>query len=189
MNLVLVGYRCSGKTAVGKVLAEVLRRDFLDTDALIEQRAGASVETLVLERGWDHFRALERRLVEEVSRRDSLVIATGGGVVIDHTNVINLKHKAWAVWLRVRAEVLRGRMNEEQRSGRTRPSLTGGDPIEEITQVLRFREPLYRSAAELVVDTDGLSVQQVAAVIMRNLPKGFLGEQPCPEIHLENFSL
>jgi shikimate kinase len=173
MNVVLIGYRCSGKSAVGRVLARELERDFLDMDELMEKRVGCSIEKLVFGRGWDHFRDTEKRLVKEVSKRDNLVIATGGGVVMDKENVINLKHNAWVVWLNGKAEVLRDRMAEEHKSGRIRPSLTGADSLEEITEVLSLREPLYKTAAELIVDTSGFSVPEVTALIIRNLPKGF----------------
>ena len=173
MNVVLIGYRCSGKTAVGKTLARELERDFLDTDALIEEIAGCSIETLVFERGWEHFRDIEKKLVEEASKRDTLVIATGGGVVMDEDNVRNLKHNAWVVWLNGKPEVLRERMAGEHKSGRTRPSLTGAGSLEEITEVLTLREPLYHMAAEHMVDTSGLSVAEVTALIIRNLPQGF----------------
>ncbi len=173
MNVVLIGYRCSGKTAVGKTLARQVERDFLDTDALIEEIAGCSIETLVSRRGWNHFRDMEKRLIAEVSKRENLIIATGGGVVMDEDNVRNLKHNTWVVWLKGKPEILRERMAEEQKSGRIRPSLTGAGSLEEITQVLSLREPLYQMAAEHMVDTSSLSVLEVTALIIRNLPQGF----------------
>jgi shikimate kinase len=171
MNIVLIGYRCSGKTTVGEILANELGRDFLDADALIEEKACCSIETLISTKGWDHFREIEKGLVEEVSRRDNLVIATGGGVVMDEENVKNLKENAWIVWLNGRPEVLKDRMGKEQRSGKGRPSLTGADPLVEIEQVLSIRKPLYEQAGDLTVDTSNLSIREVAALIMKNLPK------------------
>ena len=173
MNIVLIGYRCSGKTAVGKILARELGMDFLDTDALIEDRAGCSIEKIISSKGWDHFRKIEKRLTEEVSRRDDLVIATGGGVVMDEDNVKNLKENAWIVWLDGNPEVLKQRMDRERSRGKIRPSLTGADPLEEIEQVLSTRRPLYEDAGDLTVDTSNLSIQEASALIMKNLPKGF----------------
>ena len=175
MNIVLIGYRCSGKTAVAKIVARELGRDFLDMDALIEENAGCSIETIVSRRGWDHFREIEKRLVEEVSERDNLVIATGGGVVVDEGNVKNLRKNGWIVWLNGKAEVLKERMDKEQRSGKKRPSLTGADPLEEIKQVLDVRTPLYEQSATLVVDTSTLFLREVAALIMKSLPKNHMG--------------
>ena len=175
MNIVLIGYRCCGKTEVGKILAGELGRDFLDMDALIEENAWCSIETIISRHGWDRFREIEKRLIEEVSRGDNLVIATGGGVVMDKENVKNMKENGWIVWLNGKSEVLKGRMDKEQRSDKIRPSLTGADPLEEIKQVLEARTPLYEQAANLVVDTTTLSLREVAASIIKALPKGLQG--------------
>ena len=171
MNIVLIGYRCSGKTVVGKILARELGRAFLDTDALIEERSGRSIERMISTKGWDQFRETEKRLVEEVSRRNNLVIATGGGIVMDGENVKNLKQNGWVVWLKGEPEVLKERMAKEQGSGRVRPSLTGADPLEEIREVLNVREPFYEQAGDLVVDTSSLSIRDAADLIIENLPK------------------
>jgi shikimate kinase len=170
MNIVLIGYRCSGKTAVGEILAYELGRDFLDTDTLIEERAGCSIEALIYTKGWVYFRETEKGLVQEVSMKDNLVIATGGGVVMDEGNVKNLKKNSWIVWLNGRPEVLKERMGKEQRSGKSRPSLTGADPLAEIEGILSIRKPLYEQAGDLTVDTSNLSIQEAASVIMKNLP-------------------
>ena len=172
MNIVLIGYRCSGKTEIGKMLVRELRRDFLDTDSLIEKNTGCSIEVIISRSGWDRFREIEKRLVKEVSRRDNLVIATGGGVVIDEENVKNLKENGWIVWLKGESEVLKMRMDSEQKSNKIRPSLTGADPLEEIKHVLEARTPLYEQAANLVVDTTTLSLMEVASSIIKALPKG-----------------
>ena len=171
MNIVLIGYRCSGKTAVGKIVARELQRNFLDTDVLIEERACCSIETLISTKGWDHFREIEKGVVQEVSMRDGLVIATGGGVVMDEQNVKNLKGNGWIVWLNGKAEVLKDRMGKEQSSGKGRPSLTGADPLEEIRQVLDVRTPVYEQAATLVVDTTTLTLREVADLVMKRLPQ------------------
>jgi shikimate kinase len=171
MNIVLIGYRCSGKTEIGKILAGELGREFFDMDALIEENAWCSIETIIFWDGWDRFRDIEKMLVEEVSRGDNLVIATGGGVVMDKENVKNLKKNGWIVLLKGETEVLKERMDKEQRSGRIRPSLTGADPLEEIKQVLEERTPLYEQAANIVVDTTTHSIKEVAASIIEALPK------------------
>ncbi len=169
MNIVLIGYRCSGKTEVGKILSRELEKDFLDTDELIQGNAGCSIETIISKDGWNRFREIEKSLIEEVSRRDNMIIATGGGVVMDEDNVKNLKKNAWIVWLDGKLDVLRQRMNREQRSGNVRPSLTGVDPLEEIQQVMDVRIPLYKKAANFVVDTTTLTPMEVAASIIKAL--------------------
>ncbi|MBW1858440.1 MAG: shikimate kinase, partial [Deltaproteobacteria bacterium] len=152
-----------------------LRRDFIDTDFLIENKIGCSIEMIISRHGWDHFREIEKRLVEEASRGDNLIIATGGGVVMDKENVKNLKENGWIVWLKGESEALKARMDNEQKSSKIRPSLTGADPLEEIKQVLEERTPLYEQAANLVVDTTSLSLIEVASSIIKALPKGLQG--------------
>ena len=175
MNIVLIGYRCSGKTAIGKMLVRELRRVFLNTDSLIEKTTGFSIEMIISRHGWDYFREIEKRLTEEASRGDNLVIATGGGVVMDKENVKNLKENGWIVWLKGNSEVLKARIDNEQKSNKIRPSLTGVDPLEEIKQVLKERTPLYEKAANFVVDTTTLSLKEVASLIIKALPKGLQG--------------
>jgi shikimate kinase len=171
MNIVLIGYRCTGKTSVGKQLGAQLGRDFLDTDTKIEERAGRSIEWVVAHRGWEYFRRIERSVIKEISMSDALVIATGGGVVMDEENVENLRRNGWVVWLEGSAEVLRARMAKDQESGKARPALTGRTSTEEIGQVLKSRVPLYQRASHVQIDTNANTVSQVAAMIMRSLPK------------------
>lgn len=175
MNIVLIGYRCSGKTVVGKILARDLGRDFLDTDEMIEENTGSSIEMIISREGWNYFRDIEKRVIEEVSARDHLVIGTGGGVVVDRENRENLKRNGWLVWLKAEAQVIKDRMEMEQRSGKIRPSLTGTDPLEEIKGVLNTRMPLYQEAGDLMVDTSFLSTREAAARILNALPKGLKG--------------
>jgi shikimate kinase len=169
MNIVLIGYRCSGKTEVGKILASKLRRDFVDTDELIEENTGCSIESIVSSKGWRYFREIERGLIMEVGGRDSLVIATGGGVVMDGENVNSLRRNGWIVWLNGNAGVLKERMDRDQISGKIRPSLTGADPQKEIEEVLRMRKPLYEETYDFAVDTSTLSAKEVAALIVKSL--------------------
>jgi shikimate kinase len=175
MNIVLIGYRCTGKTAVGKILATELGRGFLDTDRLVEEETGSSIQGLVSAKGWDHFREREKSVVEEVTEGDNLVIATGGGVVMDWENVAHLRRNGWIVWLKADAAVIKERMEREERSGTVRPSLTGSDPIEEINRVLSSRASLYGEAADLMVDTSASSPREVADLVMKALPSGVKG--------------
>ena len=170
MNIVLIGYRCSGKTTVGKILATELKRDFLDTDLLIKNHAGCGIEIIISRDGWGRFRDMEKSVIKEVSDRDNLVIAAGGGVVTDKDNVENLKRNGFVVWLKGDIEVLKQRMNEDRISGNLRPSLTGVDPTDEIKRVLDKRNPFYRRVGNLEVDTSLLSARDVADSILLNLP-------------------
>jgi shikimate kinase len=164
MNIVLIGYRCSGKTSAGNLLAAALGREFIDLDALLEHRAGTSIETLVADRGWEY------DLVAEVCRKDGLVIAPGGGAVIQQENVCLLRQNGFVVWLKGEARILRARMLKEEHAGNVRPPLTGSDSLAEIEEVLALRTPLYQQVADLVVDTTDLSANEVARAIMERLP-------------------
>jgi shikimate kinase len=170
MNIVLIGYRCSGKTAVGRVLADELGMGFADTDLLIEEDAGEPIDALISTTSWDHFRNLERDLIEKISKKDNQVIATGGGVVVSQENVKVLKRDGWVVWLDAEPNVLKERMEKEQQSGNIRPSLTGADPLAEIEEVMNVRRPMYQEAGDFMVDTTRRSEPEAAALIMKNLP-------------------
>ena len=169
MNIVLIGYRCSGKTTVGRLLAERTGKDFRDTDIMVEEATGTSIEDLVSTGGWKPFRALEKQAVRAVSAQDDLVIAVGGGAVLDEENVRNLVKGAFVVWLDGAPEVLRERLEGEQRSGKIRPSLTGEDPLTEIRQVLQTRRPVYEKVSFLRVDTSVLGPAETATVIIKTL--------------------
>ncbi len=171
-NIVLIGYRCSGKTSVGKMVAERLARSFLDTDTLIEDKARRSIEEIISRDGWEHFRDIEREVIREVSGLEGLVIATGGGVVTDEENVRNLKKNGFVVWLRGEVEVLKSRMEKDDETGKKRPSLTGEDPMKEIRKVLDVRNPLYGKACDLIIDTTRLTIQEVAESIIREFAEG-----------------
>lgn len=177
MNIVLIGYRCSGKTSVGKLLAGELGREFVDLDALLEDHAGTSIESLVADRGWEFFRKLEHNLLAEVCRKDGLVIAPGGGAVIQQENVCLLRQNGFVVWLKGEARILRARMLKEEHAGKVRPSLTGSDSLAEIEEVLTLRTPLYHQAADLVADTTDLSAEAVTRAIMGKLPVELRGKK------------
>jgi shikimate kinase len=169
MNIVLIGGRCSGKTTVGRLLADRTGRAFQDTDTLVEKMAGASIEELVAARGWSGFRALEKQAVATVAEKDRQVIATGGGAVLDRDNVRNLAKQGFLVWLDGRPEVLAGRLAAQQQTGEIRPSLTGADPVAEIGQIMKTRRKVYEEISALRVDTSNLSAVEVAEGIMEDL--------------------
>ena len=175
MNIVLIGYRCSGKSTVGKIIAKKLKRDFLDTDVMIEEEAGSSIEEIISIDGWEHFREVEKCIIKTVSGSSNLVLATGGGIVMDVDNVKNLKKGGFIVWLRGDIDVLRARMEKDHRSGNKRPSLTGEDPVKEIRKVLDIRDPLYSQAGDFVVDTSCLSLQEVADSIINEVQRIGIG--------------
>jgi shikimate kinase len=166
INLILVGYRCSGKTSVGKIIAQRTGMGFYDTDNLIEKRAGRSVGEIVAGEGWDGFREIEEAVVRDASELKNSVIATGGGVIISGDNIRNLKRSGYLIWLEGDADILMKRMEKDNSEGRNRPSLTGCDPVEETKKVLEIRNPLYLAAADLVINTDRLSLEEIAERVL-----------------------
>ena len=100
MNIVLIGYRGAGKTTVGHRLVARLKMKFVDTDDLIEERQGAPISQIVKSQGWDHFRKLEKAIIEEISKEDHLIIASGGGAVLDTDNVMTFRRNGFIIWLR-----------------------------------------------------------------------------------------
>ncbi|MBW1782033.1 MAG: shikimate kinase [Deltaproteobacteria bacterium] len=170
MNIVLVGYRCSGKTTVGKLLARDLEKGFLDTDHLIEAKTGVSIASYVSQNGWKNFRRVEREIIEAIATKNNMVIATGGGVVMEQENVEDLKRNGWVVWLITEASVIRERMKHAQAQDDFRPALSGADPLNEIDTILRERSPAYERASNYRVSTDAKTAEQVEQAIMNILP-------------------
>lgn len=158
-NLVLIGMMGTGKTEVGKRLAAQLGWCLADTDELLKQRAGLSIAEIFCRHGEPYFRGLEREVIRELAQRRALVIATGGGVVLNAENVADLRAGGILVWLRAETETLFARLQGDE----SRP-LFGGEA--ELSALLCAREPLYREAAHLRVDTTGRTVLQVAEEIL-----------------------
>lgn len=170
-NLVLIGYRATGKTSVGAELARILGRPFVDLDRVLVAEAGWSVADLVAHQGWAEFRRREKELVARYRGDRGRVLATGGGVVLDPENVAMLRENGIIIWLTADPATIRTRLEADRPGENFRPSLTGGDTVDEVMEVLKFRESLYRAAAEVVVDTTQQPVPQVVGEILAVLGK------------------
>lgn len=171
MNIVLIGYRCSGKSVIGEALASELCRKRLDTDRLIEDFTSQPIEDLIPLHGWSYFRKVERNIVKKVSAMDRLIISTGGGAVMDQRNIDQLKRNGWLIWLDCCPDILVKRMESDRESGKVRPPLMGKDPILEIKEVLKFRRPFYERAANYILDTSSLSIKEATTLILKALPE------------------
>jgi shikimate kinase len=169
MNLILIGFRASGKTSVGKKLSGLLGLPFYDTDMMIRQQTGKTVRQMVLEGGWPAFRQAERATVASLAgKEEASVIALGGGAVLDPANVEVLKPRGFFIWLQADKETIQERLKGDRASAEQRPPLS--NPVNgDIEEILRHRIPLYESLAELVFDTTGLSVEAVAEEILAAL--------------------
>jgi shikimate kinase len=171
MNVVLIGYRGTGKSTVGRILADRLGRELISTDAAVVQRAGLPIPDIVARHGWEHFRDLESQVCRELSARDGLVLDTGGGAILRSENVACLKAGGILFWLTAEVGTIAGRISGDTQ----RPSLTGTKSFtEEIEEVLRERLPKYEVAADHRVATDNRTPTEVAEAILSEL-KGFPG--------------
>lgn len=164
-NIVLIGYRCTGKTSVGKKIAEMLKIPFYDTDDLIKKETGTAIMELVAKNGWPFFRAKEREVIARLAELQGSVLALGGGAVRDVRNIDRLKRNGVLVWLRADIKTIAARMGCDPGSIEQRPSLTGSDPVAEIEDVLRQRLPDYEKAADFSIDTSTLDIDAVAGRI------------------------
>ena len=166
MNIVLIGYRGTGKSTVGKVLAARLRRPIVSTDKEIVRRAGSSIPEIVAAHGWDYFRDLESTVCQELAGQDNLVIDTGGGAILRQQNVDVFKTSGRLIWLTASVETIASRIGGDTQ----RPSLTGTKShVEEIRDVLTERIPKYQAAADLTIATDGRSIDDLATTILQHL--------------------
>jgi shikimate kinase len=170
MNIILIGYRGSGKSTVGSRLAARLQMKFVDTDDLIESKEG-HISDIVKSKGWDHFRRLEKSVIEEISKGNNLIIAPGGGTVLDADNVKALKRSGFIIWLKADQQILLKRIQKDQVSSTRRPTLTGKGILEEIEETISEREPFYEKASEIQIDTSALDVEAVVEDILTILKR------------------
>ena len=163
MNIVLIGYRGTGKSTVGKLLARRLGHELVSTDAEIVKRAKQSIPEIVAQHGWEYFRDVESDVCRDLAERDQLVIDTGGGAILRPQNVEVLKRSGKLIWLTATVETITARIGGDTQ----RPSLTGTKSfVDEIRDVLRDRAPKYQAAADHVVQTDGRSIQHLVEAIL-----------------------
>ena len=168
-NLVLIGYRATGKTSVGARLAEVLERPFVDLDQVLVHEAGRPIADIVAQGGWPEFRQMERQLVDRYRYPRGVILATGGGVVLDPHNVAALRENGILIWLYADPAAIQARLAQDQPRDANRPSLTGEDAIREAAAVAEERAPLYQAAAQISIDTTHRSLNQVVKLVLEAL--------------------
>jgi len=160
-NLALIGFMGTGKSSVGRLVADLLHFTFLDTDHVIEARAGKSIADIFAQDGEPAFRNWERRIVEELALRDKTVISTGGGLPANEKNLASLKKHALVVCLWASAETI----YERVRGHDHRPLLNEADPLAKIRSLLTIREPYYRQA-DVLVNAEIRSVRELAMQVI-----------------------
>ena len=160
-NIILIGFMGSGKTEVGKVLAERLGYSLVDTDRIIEKKIGKSISDIFRENGEDYFREIEAGVVRELSNVNGYVISTGGGIIMKKENILNLKKGGLMVWLKSSPETIYERVKFESH----RPLLNVENPLEEIKRLLGVRERFY-AEADISIDTDALDAAEIVDIII-----------------------
>ena len=161
-NLFLVGPMGAGKTTIGRFLADNLNLEFIDLDAEIEARCGANIPWIFDVEGEAGFRKRESRLLEEITGRSGILLATGGGAVLDECNRHILKQRGYVAYLSASVEQLL----ERTANDRNRPLLQVENPRDIIETLISERDPLYREVADLVVVTEKRKPQVVAEDIV-----------------------
>jgi len=165
-NIALIGFMGAGKTAVGQLLAKKLGRKFIELDSLIEQKAGKSIPEIFKQDGEIAFRELEIEVTKETADKKNLVIACGGGMVLNKINIDRLKRESVIVYLTASLRVI---LKRTLTDGETRPLLNVPDKTSEIRELLRFRKPFYERAADVKIDTSKLDTNAVAEQIIEKL--------------------
>lgn len=159
MNIVLTGYRGTGKSVVGDLLSERLGMRSIGMDAEIVKRAGISIPEIVAKYGWHGFRDLESQLVNDLTALDNIIIDTGGGVIERPENIDKLRINSHIFWLKASVDVIVSRIKGDT----GRPALSDGKTFtEEVEDILKQRTPKYKNAAQYEIDTDMLTPMQVA---------------------------
>lgn len=164
-NIFLIGPMGAGKSTIGRRLAKVTGKKFLDCDHAIEERTGVSITTIFDIEGEPGFRKRESRQIDELTQQDNIVLATGGGVVLNDRNRERLAERGTVIYLRTSV----AQQVERTRADRNRPLLETDDPERKLAELMKVREPLYLDIADIVVDTDHRHSNQVVRDIQKIL--------------------
>ncbi|MGC9976990.1 MAG: shikimate kinase [Syntrophales bacterium] len=185
MHVILIGYRGTGKSAVGRRLAEKLKMPFYDTDELIEQEAARSIGDMVAEEGWEYFRKRECEIIGKLAVLQRGIVATGGGAVLDRGNCDMLKEHGLLIWLRADMATIVERIRDDATNKEPRPPLLHDDACGETEDILSQRLPIYRKLADFSIDTTDKSIDEIAAAVclfMSGTGRFIKKESACQEI-------
>lgn len=164
-NIFLVGLMGAGKTTIGRQLSKSLDKPFVDSDHEIEQRTGVNIPVIFEVEGEAGFRQREKAMIEELSQRRDIILATGGGAVLNEDNRRNLKENGVVIYLRANVFDLLARTRHD----RNRPLLQTADPQKKLEELFQQRDPLYREVADIIIDTGQQSVSQLTRLLEKKL--------------------
>ena len=165
MKVFLIGYRCTGKSTVGKILADKLTYAFLDLDRMLENETKSDIKRLVELHGWSYFRQMEQKALFSTQSREHTVVSTGGGIILDSANIAYILANGFSVWLQTDIHTILSRLMTDPETPDSRPALTDKNLIEETKEMLAMRTPLYEKAAHLSINTAWLSPEEIALII------------------------
>ena len=165
-SIALIGFMGVGKTAVGEALAKKLNKEFVELDSLIERKAGKSITEIFQQDGEVAFRELEIEVTKEVAEGKNLVIACGGGVVLNKINIDRLRNESIIVYLTASPRIILKRTSND---GEERPLLKTPNKALEIQELLKFRKPFYERAADIKINTSKLDIDSVVEQIISKL--------------------
>jgi len=166
-NIFLVGPMGAGKSTVGRQLSKATRKRFFDSDKAIEERTGASISLIFDLEGEEGFRRREQSMIDELTAMDEIVLATGGGAVLDENNRASLMSRGFVVYLQAPVDLLVERTSRD----RSRPLLQTDDMQARVSELLIERDPIYRQVADTIVQTDRRSARHVVREIQSRLEK------------------
>jgi shikimate kinase len=172
ISIAFIGFRATGKSFLGKILAETLNRQFVDMDERLIESFGRPINEWVAIHGWQSFRQAESKLLEALSTERNIVLATGGGIILSSQNRETLRTHFLVVWLQASPETIHARLTRDPKSPSHRPALTTLSLKEEIRELLAERSPLYEETAHLIITTDNAHPAELVSGI-----RGFLEDR------------
>jgi shikimate kinase len=178
IRIFLIGYRCTGKTTVARLLGEKLGWDSVDADEVLEARYKTTIRQIFASEGEAGFRDKEEQVFVDLCQLRQHVIATGGGVILRESNRHQMREAGFVIWLTADAETIWKRMQSDPASSERRPPLTVGG-MAEIEDILRIREPLYRACAQLTLSSVERSPEEIAQQIAQLLSRSHGGMARC----------
>jgi shikimate kinase len=161
-NLFLIGPMGAGKTTIGRQLARQLGRTFYDSDKVIEERTGATIALIFELENEEGFRKREKAIIDELTQQNNIILATGGGAVLDPDNREHLAARGHVIYLMAPIDFLLQRTARDN----NRPLLQTDDPQRKLREIMQIRDPLYREIADTIVETNSCPVKQVVAKIL-----------------------